>query len=32
LCARVAMAYDVDILASREHGTLTIGVTNDIIK
>jgi len=26
------MAYDVDILASREHGTLTIGVTNDIIK
>ena len=26
------MACDVDILASRQHGTLTIGVTNDIAR
>ena len=26
------MAYDVDILASRKHGTLTIGVTDDIAR
>jgi len=26
------MPYDVDILASRKHGTLTIGVTNDIAR
>jgi predicted GIY-YIG superfamily endonuclease len=28
----VAIACDVDVLASRKHGTLTIGVTNDIAR
>jgi hypothetical protein len=26
------MAYDVDIFASRKHGTLTLGVANDIAR
>jgi hypothetical protein len=26
------MSYDVDILASRKHGMVTIGVTNDIAR
>ena len=28
----MAMAYEVDILPSRKHGPLTIGVANDIAR
>jgi len=26
------MSYDVDLLASRKHGTLYLGVTNDLVR